>query len=681
MNILFFPRIALTGIKNNKRLYIPFFITCIATIAMFYIMCYLSFDEYLASLPYVGSLQQITFVGVLVIGFFSICFLLYTNSFLTKRRRKEFGLYNVLGMSKTNIAVVLLFESLFTSLISIILGITCGVLFSKLSELTILNLINGTINYQIKVNLRGIEYSLYLFIPLFILLYLVNTINISKNNTIELVRSEQEGEKKPKANWLFGLSGIIILGFAYYLALLVDSGVSAVMIFFIAVILVIIATYLIFMSFSVVLCKILKKKKNYYYKTNNFISTSSMEFRMKRNGAGLASICILSTMVLVMISSTACLYFGVEDIINRKYPYDYQFEFRYDNSNDINAEQIAYIDQIIEDCVKDNGFELNDVVKLQYVDIAGLPKNGVFVFDRGYISDISITDLNYNIINIVPLSDYNRLTNKNVNLKDNEALMFAYDTGFNDDSINIQNVINYDLIKPSSLGLDENFEEGLQAYSGLVDTLCMVVNNYDEAKEIIMSQMEPGVIRCTYEYDFNSNKSDAEQIAFRDVLSNEVLNKLSFTYCMLQGRAHKTNDAYALYGSMFFLGISLSIMFIFATVLIIYYKQISEGYEDQPKFEIMKKVGITDREIRKTINTQMLTVFYLPLVMAITHLCFAFKMIKHLIALLDFTNVKPLIMATFICVIVYTIVYAIIYRITSNSYYSIVASDLKNENY
>ncbi len=670
--LLFFPRIALSGIRNNRKLYFPFFLTSISVVAIFYILCFISFDESIADLDYVGSITQITFLGIYVLGFFSVIFLIYTNSFLSKRRKKEFGLYNVLGMSKKNIAVVLFFETLFIAAVSIVLGVIFGVLFSKLAQMLLLYMAKENAFVPFSINPLSLKYTLVLFALLFALLFIINVISISGTKTISLVHAEEAGEKEPKANWLFGILGVLILGFAYYLAMSVNSAISAILFFFIAVILVIVATYLIFIATSVLLCKVLKKNKGFFYKTRNFISVSSMTFRMKRNGAGLASICILSTMVLVMVSSTACLYFGVDRLIDTRYPNDIITEFRFDEPEMINEEIASEINEKLDEDVKESGLKVINKYAYNSVSLAGYFINDEFEYDPNG-TNVSFGTVKNVVVNFMSLADYNRITGNNVILDKDEALFFRYKEKYSSDTLSV-NEMTWKLITPEMAGVSDEFEQGEDTYSGIIEMMCLVVNDYEDTKNYVMNLFDGQEITAYYHYNIDVDGTDEEKIELSNRFSSTITNDLTASNCYMQNKAGKVKESIALYAALFFLGIILSAVFIFATVLIIYYKQITEGYEDQPRFEIMKKVGITDGDIRATIKTSMLTVFFFPLVLAVIHLCFALPMLKWLMGLLGLFDMRALMISAGVCVALYTVVYAIIYRLTSSSYYAIVNS-------
>ena len=310
MKIGFYPRLAADGIRKNKRMFTPFILTCTGMVMMFYIIMYLATSKILDSLIGGATLRQIFALGSWVIAVFAAIFLFYTNSFLIRRRKKEFGLYNILGMGKRNIARILFLETLIIAVVSIALGLIAGIAFSKFAELGMVNIMHGEVTYDLSISGLAVVRSLHVFGVIFLLLLLNSIRQVRFASAFSLLRSENAGEKPPKGNWLFGLLGVVLLTVAYYLAATIENPITALFAFFVAVIMVIVGTYLVMISGSVLFCRILQKKKNYYYKPNHFVSVSSMVYRMKRNGAGLASICILATMVLVIMASTACLYFG-----------------------------------------------------------------------------------------------------------------------------------------------------------------------------------------------------------------------------------------------------------------------------------------------------------------------------------------------------------------------------------
>lgn len=550
----FYPKLALDGIRKNKRLYIPYILTCVGMVTMFYIITFLQKSETVGAMRSGSTVQKILSFGIIVIAVFACIFLFYTNSFLMKRRKKEFGLYNILGMGKRNIGIILVWESLIIALFSLAVGLFIGIAISKLAELALVNILNGAVKYSFSISPLAIVMTVAVFGAIFLLLLLNSIRQIRFSNTAALLRSENLGEKPPKGNIFIGILGILLLGGAYWLAVSIKDPIAAMLMFFIAVIMVILGTYLTMIAGSVSFCRILQKNKKYYYKPSHFVSVSSMAYRMKRNGAGLASVCILATMVLVMISSTASLYFGADDAVKKLYPR-----------------------------------EINTTVTFRRADAAMNPSQSLIIFSSD--PDAIIEDI--------------------YAAKDPVNVLFRYTF---------------------------NFDTGLDA---------------------------DGQIAL------------AQKIAYSDTLSDLSLSeKLGYGSINVESRENNRNDFYCTYGGLFFLGILLSVIFIFAAVLIIYYKQITEGYEDQARFDIMQKIGMTKKEIRKSINSQLLTVFFLPLLFAALHLAFAFPMVKKMLALSGLQNITLFALVTIGTFFVYAIFYALVYKITSNAYYRIV-SDAK----
>ncbi len=674
MKKLFYPKLAVTGMVKNKKLYLPYMLTCIGMVMMYYIMGALGEVEFLGRES--ASLSLIMTLGTWVIAIFSAIFLFYTNSFLMRRRKREFGLYNVLGMDKRNISRILFWETLFIFVISVVIGLALGMLFEKFAELAMTNMMDNDIDYGFSISVLAIKMVLVIFGAIFVLLYLNSLRQVHAANPIALLHSENHGEKPPKANWVLGILGFVILAVAYYLAVSIESPLQALTWFFVAVIMVIVATYLIFIAGSVLLCKILQKNKKYYYRADHFISVSSMSYRMKRNGAGLASICILATMVLVMISSTSCLFFGREGSLRMRYPQDFAAGVQFESLDDMTEEHIDGIRAAIEGALDG---KQTDVMEYRSLDISGVLRDGrIDPNIDNYGSTDGLID-----VTLMYISDYNRLMETNHTLKDGEAIIYWNRTPYKYNTIQIA---DGPVIKVTPGEEDYSFDGN--AMASIVDTVCVVVNDvkpvadalYEKVDEMREKGGEYYIPKAQWNYFFNvPDTTEEEQIAieeaYGDALGNYLLDEVDYdNYGYSYGCiASERSDFFGLYGGLFFLGIMLSIVFICATVLIIYYKQISEGYEDQSRFEIMQKVGMTKRDIRKSINSQMLTVFALPIVFGVLHFCFAFPLIYKMLMLFAVTDLKLLIITAAITVAVFAVIYTIIYRVTSNAYYNIVS--------
>lgn len=664
MKALFYPRLAWTGIKNNRRLYLPYILTCIGMVAMFYIMLSLSTGEFLDKMRGGTTLGSVLGLGAGVIGFFAVLFLFYTNSFLIRRRKKEFGLYNILGMGKRNIARVLFSETLILAVVSLVFGLILGAALSKLAELGLAYFVESDAGYDFTVYPTAMGYTVLLFICIFLLLLFKSVGQVGLSNPVELLHSESVGEKPPKANWVFGVLGIVILAAAYYISVTIEQPVAALGWFFIAVLMVIAATYLLFIAGSVLLCRILQKNKRYYYKPNHFVSVSSMAYRMKRNGAGLASVCILITMVLVMIASTSCLYFGKNDVLRSQYPHDFNSTVDFDTLDEVTQENIdktkAAIDAFMD---KNGGISFGICGKSDRV--TGELRDGVF-----YMGD-DVYDPEYSsFLYIIDLADYNRNTGSSYRLNDGEALVFASSRTYDHDTIRIEGGREYKVVKSDGT-IDFIRDTDILGFSAVY---IVVPDFYSSAEDLLQATEKQGVSQpwLQWRYQFDSPADHLTQLEIEEGIWDVIAQAHSGGYG-LSSLAGARDDFYGSFGGLFFLGIMLSIVFIIAAVLIIYYKQVSEGYEDQSRFEIMQKVGMTKKDIRKSINSQMLTVFFLPLLFAIVHLGFAFPMINKLLLLFGLDNLGLLLLTAAISALVFALFYIIVYRVTSNAYYSIVS--------
>lgn len=678
MNIGFYPKLAFSSMRKNKRFYLPYILTCIGMVMMQYIIVFLSVTPVFSKMPGAGSLQMMLGLGGYIIGIFSVIFLFYTNSFLMRRRRKEFGLYNILGMGKFNIGRVLFWETVLTAAIALSVGLGLGIVLSKAAELSLMNMLHGDISYTISVSGKAIMTTLLCFLAIFALLMVNSLVKLSISSPISMLRSENVGEKKPKGNWLLGLIGLLFVGGAYYMALTIKNPLSALMWFFVAVIMVIVGTYMLFISGSVLMCNILKKNKKYYYNPKHFVSVSSMAYRMKRNGTGLASICILGTMVLVMIASTSCLYFGAEDAMGSRYPREINSTVTFEDPSEMSEENVAILREKAETAAAGEGVTEKNILDYRYAQATGVvDETGEIDVDIAYLSEVSESDIdNLYIYYFMSLDDYNKMTNQNKTLEDNQALIYVNRGEYDYKKIKIGDNINYEIVEEVDECVDSPY-----ASMDAVSSVFIVVKDLDSCMENLdaLSEMYgQTLIQLRWNYGFDTGLSDERQIEVRDSMIGTFDNLLrdgesSFSGVSCESLADNKADFYGTFGGLLFLGAMLSIVFIFAAVLIIYYKQISEGYEDQSRFDIMQKVGMTKREIRKSINSQLLIVFFLPLVAAGIHLTFAFPFVHKMLLLFNLMNAKLLIATTAITFLIFAAFYMLVYRITSNAYYKIVA--------
>ncbi|MBR6430953.1 MAG: ABC transporter permease [Oscillospiraceae bacterium] len=663
----FYPRLALDGIRKNKKLYVPFGLTCVGMIMMTYIIGFLRSTPVLDDTVGIDTVRTLLTLGMWVMIIFSCIFLFYTNSFLIRRRKKEFGLYNILGMGKGNLGVILFWETLLLLAASLVIGLGLGIAFSKLAELLLLNIVHSSVSYTLSVSGKALAMTAALFGAIFALLYGNALRQVKFSTAIALIKSEAVGEKPPKGNWVLGLLGLVILAAAYYIAVTIKDPISAMLWFFIAVIMVIVATYLLMIAGSVLFCRILQKKKNYYYKPNHFVSVSSMVYRMKRNGAGLASICILATMVLVMISTTSCLYAGSERALLTRYPGQINLTAYYETFSDSALAEADAIRETVEQTAARAGTPVKPVNDYFRVSVAGVLEGNVLD------TDPSRTDFNLStysdIVNVVflRLTDYNAATGAQETLADGEAMLYPVRCRYQEDTIGFVGGRTLTITRQ----LSDIFCKG-DSLAEVLPVLYLVVPDQEAAIRGLDEQADLSGAR-SWVFDFDTElKGEAQKAFFQDLLSSLTGAEHRESHLIFENREGNKEEFYGFYGGLFYLGIILSLVFILAAVLIIYYKQISEGYEDQARFAIMQNVGMTEPEIRRSINSQLLTVFFLPLLGAGLHLAFAFPMIRKMLMLLNLTNIRLFALTTVISFVVFALFYVLVYRITSNAYFHIV---------
>ena len=677
----FYIRLAKDGIMKNRKLYFPYILTCICMIMMFYIIYYLGFSADFTSVRGGDMLQSFLMLGVFVIAIFSLIFLYYTNSFLIRRRKKEFGLYNILGMGKRNLVKILVWENILTATLSVVSGLLLGIVFSKLAELAALRILGGKTGFAIRVEPKPVIVTAVLFIGIFLLIMLRMIFYIFRLRPVEMLKSENVGEKPPKANWILALIGVVLLAGAYYLAVAVIDPLSAMLMFFIAVVMVIIATYLLFISGSVALCKLLQKNKKYYYKTKHFVSLSSMIYRMKRNGAGLASICILSTMVLVTLSSTVCLYAQTEDGIQKRYPHDITMELTSDDYSETEPYK-----EIVSEVLSEYGEEAENVEDFHLYSAAGFQYGDELRLSMADYSETGTGDIeSIRSIYIIDFEAYNRLTGENREMTDNEFLLYPFKADYDYDTISITGcgTWNVELLEqqPFPVGAAQANAEG--SYFIVAKDLS-VIQQIEEYRNSL-AQEDDSLIATYIEesYGFDLSCDDEKQTEIYNTILERIgaltsqENGVEYPHYFIDSKAGGRIDYIAINGGLFFLGVLLGAVFLFGTVLIMYYKQISEGYEDQNRFDILMKVGMTRKEVKQSINSQVLTVFFLPLVTAGIHLAFAYPLISKILLLMSATEEKILIIVTICCYLVFALFYVIVYMITSKGYYTIVSGKEK----
>lgn len=677
MRLGFYRRLAWTGIRQNRKLYLPYILACMGVVMVCYIVSFLSQTPVLQQMPGGSNAQGFLDMGFGVMCVFSTIFLFYTNSFLIRRRKKEFGLYNILGMGKRHLALVLLWETVMIAAITLVGGLFFGVLFSKAAELALVRILGGAVTYAMTVELDSMARTALLFLVIFGLLFLNALRQIHLASPIALLRSENAGEKPPKANWLIALLGVVVLGGAYYWAVTVADPITAMLGFFVAVALVVVGTYLLFVAGSVALCRLLQKNKKYYYKTRHFVSVSSMVYRMKRNGAGLASICILCTMVLVMISSTSCLYIGIEDSMRSRYPRHINLDATVDSVETLDGTRQEQVRALAQETAQAYDATLSNILDYQVCGFVGVRQEDQMVLDDVFLSSYNMeTMANTWQVFVVPLADYNTLMGKQEILQPGQALMYTTkDSLYPYASVELGEGITLSVTKQ----VDSFADNGVDAMQ-IIPSMYLFVPNFQETVEQLQAQLgDQGASSLHWYYGFDLSCDDDTQIQIGQQLSDALREMEAadtsegYFHVLMEGAAQERGSTYGLYGGMFFLGVLLGAVFILAAVLIIYYKQICEGYEDQSRFDIMQKVGMTKVEIRRSINSQVLTVFFAPLLLAGVHLAFAFPLIRKLLLLFGLTNVGLFAGVTVACFVAFALFYVLIYRLTSRSYFRIVS--------
>ena len=679
MNSKIYGKLAVTNLKNNRKNYLPYILASAFSVMMYFIMDSLYRNPSLVKTGATLSIM-LSYANVVLL-IFSVIFLFYINSFLIKRRKKELGIYNILGMGKGHLGKMLFLESIITTVASIIGGILAGILLSKLVYLILLKILHMGGKIEYRISLASIGMTTIFFGAIFILIFLYNLLQMKLSNPIELLRGGNTGEREPKTKWIMTIIGILCLAGGYSIALITKEPMAALGKFFIAVILVIIGTYALFMAGSIAFLKMLRNKKSYYYKTRHFTAVSGMIYRMKQNAVGLANICILSTMVLVLVSMTVSLYGGLNDVIVTRFPYEAQI-----TSSGINQKEEGQIEEIIKNMTKKNHTVPTSQIRFHIGRFTTVYNSKTKKFDMMAAGDYA--NSNAADLVMIPLSDYNQTEGKNVNLKENEVLLYHRNHNRNHnrshkksdtEALKNKKVIQLNSISYKVVDELDRLAIAKADTTSFIDGWYVVVkdssiitsylkdiyensNIYDELKEYY------GKIQ--YSYSFNLNGSRANRAKTEKSIQKQLQKK--FANCSIESRELSRESFYELYGGFLFIGIFLGIIFLMATTLIIYYKQISEGYDDRERYQIMQKVGMSKKEVRQSIRSQVLLVFFLPLIMAVIHLAFAFKIITRLLSVLNLTNISLFFMYTVGTVAVFAVIYAIIYSITAKEYYKIL---------
>lgn len=668
-----YRKLAFTNIKNNGSLYLPYIISGMVTVAMFYIMMFLNNSKGLEKIYGSSYLTSIMALGVGTIAVFSYIFIFYTNSFIIKRRKKEIGVYNILGMEKRHIAKLMGIETVTVALIAIIGGIVTGILFSKLSILLLYKILAVKETVKFEINFSTIINTLIVFGILYALTLIYNMMQIKLANPIELLRGGNVGEKEPKSKWLMAIIAVGCLAVAYYISITTENPLKVLSLFFVAVLLVIVGTYLLFIAGSIVFLKMLRKNKKFYYNKKHFAAVSGMIYRMKQNAGGLASICILSTMVLVIIASTVSLYIGLDDELKTRYP----------------MEAVSYVDYLKVD---ENVDTVRDHIK-QIIEDEGRTITDEKTY--GYFN--MLTKQNDN--SLEKTSENDSLGNGTyVNIVTKDALCNLEDSldekdipELTDDSVAVYGMkkFNYDSIKILGRKFDvkesKYYKIKKDAYisSGFTNEYYIVVNNMDTLTQIFDLQKEvygdrAFTFRNTIGFDFDGTKQQKIDCVnkINKYLVSDAKKEIGSGTAYVEGRAENEEAVYTLYGGLFFLGIFLGAMFLMVTVMIIFYKQTSEGYDDKDRYEIMEKVGMSNAEVKKSIQSQVRMVFFLPIVTAAIHVAAAFPMLRRLLVMFNLTDTQLMIECMIGTLLVFLAIYYLVFKLTSRTYYKIVGNQV-----
>ncbi|HIS63592.1 MAG TPA: ABC transporter permease [Candidatus Scybalomonas excrementigallinarum] len=671
MNKFFYMKLARTNIKKNRKTILPYLFTCIMTTTMFYILCSLSQNQGLMSMPGGGELQLVLSFGKYVIGIFAVIFLFYTNSFLMKQRKKEFGVFNILGLEKRHISKVIAYEILMIAVISIGLGLVFGVLLDKAMYLLLLKLFDAPIVLGFYISQKVLITTVLLFLIIHFLIFLNSIRQIHLANPIELLQSGNYGEREPKNKWIFTILGLLCLVVAYYISITTKNIFAVLGLFFVAVILVMIGTYLLFTSGSITFLKALKSNKNYYYRTKHFISVSSMMYRMKKNAIGLANICILSTMILVVLSTTISLWFGLDDILRTRYPKEFSIEENLKmNDTTSYGESLQNLKEEVKNVVAQQGLSMEEVESYTGLKFSALKENNNFYIDteNQTVEDVSRIYSLYFVL----LDDYNTTMGVNDSLEENEILVCTNDEGEKEEELNLldQTFLVKQYVKDIPFGRKDYFSD---KYYLIVLPNVKTLQSIEKKQKKLYGKTASSIKNYI---SFETDGTRKENLALNDKLKEQV-SKASGEKknCFIESRAASYKNAVSLYGGFLFIGVFLSILFVMATILIIYYKQITEGYEDKKRFEIMQKVGMSQHEIKGAIQSQILTVFFLPLLMAGVHIVFAFPIIYRILMMFNLYNKELFILCTIACFVAFAVIYSIVYMLTAKTYYSIVKHD------
>ena len=659
-------RLALSNLIKNRKLYYPYALATILAIAITYIFTSLTLNPHLDNLTGADSIKAVLGMGLGIVALSSGIIVLYANSFVMKNRSKELGLYSMLGLEKRHLFSMILKETVIMSFVTLLLGIGVGALFDKLIYAFLQRLIGESTGLVSTFQVMTIPIVLVIFACIFSLLVLVNGFRLLRLNPLQLTKDGLKGEKKGRFLVIQTLLGLGAMGYGYYLALSVQNPVIAIMSFFLAVLLVILGTYLLFNAGTTVVLQLLKKKKSYYYKPNNMISISNLVFRMKKNAVGLATIAILSSMVLVTLVGAASIYAGKKDYLASAAPHDYSVS---GNKVDLTSTK-----KLMDDFLIKTGEQANEEVAVSYLlfGIKNQETNKLTVFTKNERKVVPKS-----IVLVFSQETFKQLTGKELNLSSNQIALYTK---------------NKTLKTQKSLSIDgKNYQIHRQLgdfiNKKVPNIYKIIVSDYSylvvpDIKIFESSMKGTSIAQATYVgVNVKDPTHDAKKnLDLLDQIAGEATKQLDsqttgvpVSYFSANSRYDAEGMVNGFVGGTFFIGIFLSIIFMLGTVLVIYYKQISEGYEDRERFVILQKIGLDDLQVKQTIRKQVLTVFFLPLIFAFIHLAFAYHMISLIVRIIGVLNPDLMLVVTIIVCGVFFLAYILVFVLTSRSYRRIVS--------
>lgn len=660
MNHLYY-RLAVTNLKNNRQFYLPYILAGMVSAMMFYLMRAIQGNDGINAMRGAGTLGLVLTMGVVIVGACVCIFLFYTNSFVMKRRKKELGVYNILGMEKRHIAKVLAWEALILYTVSVCGGLVCGIVFNKLMTMFLYKLTGLSESIPFYVSGWGCLQTAELFAVVYVLMLFYNFLQVKLANPIALLHGNNVGESEPKAKWVSAVTGLVCIFTGYYLAVCADGVLEAVNLFFWAALLVIGGTYELFVSVSIVVLKLLKKNKKYYYQTSHFITVSGMMYRMKRNAVGLANICVLSTMVLVILSTTVCLYAGVEDSLQSSFAEEVTATFYFDDVPDAAVKEDLL--QLFMDEAEKHGRKVTEVSEYaNVVFVIHSDGNEIALYDN---EDASYGFSDMGMLYVMTKADYEKYTGQALDEIVQGSVMVTAFEGIADDVIK---VFGREYPIAGRLILPEDFpDKEIEGFLGNTEVIYLIVAD-DNALKDFDAEIQ-------YHVGVETDGTQEERKMYASVVREAVevsRAQSGFNRSLIYSRAEQREEYMGMNGGFLFLGLFLGILFLMITVLIIYYKQISEGFEDRERFAIMIKVGMSRDMVKKAINTQVRTVFFLPITVAVIHLVMAFPMLKLMLMVFGLANTSLFVVCLAVTAVVFAVIYFIVFRFTSRSYYKIV---------